>query len=448
MTGSWDRARAVADAVLYEGYLLYPYRATSNKNQSRWQWGVLGPPGAADAGIGEDDGLSAQFVIDGGDAITLVLRFLHLQHRQAERDDGCGGYRPVDELTTPAGSWLSWDEAVKVELPFGPFEFGNAPVQWALPVTAPGGTDVEAVDGGRLVRTRQGVHAALSVDIEPDDGLHRVTVAVHNTAAAAVSKESAIATSLIGTHVIVEAVGGGFVSLLDPPDHAAAVVARCHQHRSFPVLAGPPGEYDLLLVSPIILYDHPEIAEQSDGQLFDSTEIDELLTLWVMTMTDEEKEQARATDPLAAQLIDRCDAMPPETMARMHGVLRDPHQVAGLIPEIPEGVGWWEQSADTAVRPEVDAVLVNGVRVARGSRVRLHPSRRSDAQDLFVSGKTARVTSVHEDVDGNQHVGVVVDDDPAADLHDWYGRYLYFAPDEVEPLGTCQTSPERNSPCK
>ena len=90
--------------------------------------------------------------------------------------------------------------------------------------------------------------------------------------------------------------------------------------------------------------------------------------------------------------------------------------------------------ADNAVRPELDAVLVNGVRVSRGSRVRLRPSRRADAQDLFFADKIARVTSVHEDVDGDQHVGVVLEDDPAADLHDWYGRYLYFAPDEVEPL--------------
>ena len=81
---SWDRARAVADAVLYEGYLLYPYRGTSSKNQSRWQFGVLGPPGAGDAGLGEDDTLAAQFLVDGAQAITLVVRFLQLQHRRAE----------------------------------------------------------------------------------------------------------------------------------------------------------------------------------------------------------------------------------------------------------------------------------------------------------------------------------------------------------------------------
>lgn len=443
MSGDWDRARAVADAVLYEGYLLYPYRATSSKNQSRWQFGVLGPPGAVGAGMGEDDSLSAQFLVENADALTLVVRFLQLQHRGAERDTGCRRFQPVDELITESGSWLSWDEAVEVEICSGRLSLTDLPRQWTLPVLAAGGTDIETVAGGRLVRTRQEVRASLTVTVERDGGLNLVMVTVHNTGAAvdvaADGKESVIARSLIGTHVIAEAIDGQFISLLDPPEHAAAAAARCRQHRCFPVLAGPTGERNLLLISPIILYDHPEIAEQSEGALYDSTEIDEILTLRVMTMTDEEKAQARATDPRAAQIIDRCDAMSVEAMQRLHGVLRDPHlgepsTEPGLIPEIPDGIQWWDPLADNAVRPDADAVLVDGVRVARGSRVRLHPARRADAQDLFFAGKIARVTSVHEDVDGNQHVGVVVDDDPAADLHDWYGRYLYFAPDEVEPL--------------
>ncbi len=453
MSANWDRARTIADAVLYEGYLLYPYRASSSKNQTRWQFGVLGPPGAADAGIGEDDSLSTQFLVDGADGIKLVVRFLRLQHRAAERDTGGGRYEPVDELTTPSGSWLSWDEAVEVELPFGPFDFADPAIRWTLPVTVPPGSDIEAVEGGRLVRTRQGIRGELTVGVERDKsvcGLSRVTVTVHNIAPRAEEsgKDWAIAASMIGTHVIAEVVGGEFISLLDPPERAAAAAAECRQHRCFPVLAGAPDDTDLLLVSPIILYDHPEIAEQSEGALYDACEIDEILTLRVMTMTDDEKAQARATDPLAAQIIDRCDAMSPEAMQRLHGVLRDPHlgernAEPGLIPEIPDGVQWWDPLADNAVRPDIDAVLVNGVRVSRGSRVRLHPGRRADAQDLFFSGKIARVTSVHEDVDGNQHVGVVVDDDPAADLHEWYGRYLYFAPDEVEPLES--TTTERNS---
>ena len=119
---------------------------------------------------------------------------------------------------------------------------------------------------------------------------------------------------MIGTHLVAEVIDGDFVSLLEPPASADSAVARCRQHRCFPVLAGPPGDDALVLVSPIILYDHPEIAEQSEGALFDSTEIDEILTLRVMTMTDEEKAQARATDPRAAQIIDRCDSMSPEAM--------------------------------------------------------------------------------------------------------------------------------------
>lgn len=431
-TSNWDRARAVADAVLYEGYLLYPYRGTSSKNQSRWQFGVLGPPGAADAGLGEDDTMAAEFPVEGARAITLVVRFLQLQRRRAEREFAHGEFEPVDELTTPAGSWLTWDEAVERELSFGPLAFDDQP--WTLPVTAPAATDVELVDGGRLVRDRREVRGELTVSCEPDGDLRRVSVRLRNVGARATDKNDTIARSMIGTHLIAEVVGGHFISLLESPPGASDAVSRCGQHRCFPVLAGPPGADDILLISPIILYDHPEVAEQSDTALYDCTEIDEILTLRVMTMTDEEKAQARATDPRAARIIERCDAMPPEAMARLHGVLRDPHAISGLVPEIPEGVDWWDPLADNAVRPEIDAVLVNGIRVARGSRVRLRPRRNADAQDIFVAGKAARVMSVHEDVEGNRHVGVVVDDDPAADLHDWYGRHLYFSPDEVEPL--------------
>jgi hypothetical protein len=312
-----------------------------------------------------------------------------------------------------------------------------------MPLLAQAGRDVENVDGGRLIRTRREVLGTLTVSVQRDDGLAQITMTVRNNGAAAADKDGAIATSMIGTHVMAEIGGGEFVSLLEPPDSAAAAVSRCHQHRCFPVLAGKPGERDLLLVSPIILYDHPEIAEQSDGALYDSTEIDEILTLRVMTMTDDEKAQARATDPLAARIIDRCDSMSPESLQELHGVLRNPHAgaPAGLVPEIPEGIDWWDPLADRAVRPEIDAVLVNGVRVAAGSRVRLRPSRRADAQDIFFAGKTARVTSVHEDVDGERHVGVIVEGDPAAEMPDEYGRYLYFAPDEIEPLDTQDVSP-------
>ena len=436
----WDRVRAIADAVLYEGYLLYPYRANSRKNQSRFQFGVLGPQRAAERGIGEGSEMSAQILLraSGSSGLTLVVRFLQLQRRVAERAVGGGEFQAVAELSAGPQTWLTWDEAAERELSFGPLGAAELLAGQTAAIDVGAGSDVEPVDGGRLVRHRQRLTGELTVAAERDGPLLRVSIAVRNTGAPVATKEDAIAASMIGTHAIIHADNGDFVSLLDPPAAAMDAVGQCRQHRCFPVLAGRPGEADLVLVSPIILYDHPKIAEQSGGALYDSTEIDEILTLRIMTMTDEEKAQARATDPLAAEIIDRCDAMSPEEMASLHGVLRNPHAVGGdargLIPEIPDGVDWWDPMADEAVRPEIDAVLVNGVRVTRGSRVRLHPARRADAQDIFFAGKTARVTSVHEDVDGNQHVAVVVDEDPAADLHDWYGRYLYFAPDEVEPL--------------
>jgi hypothetical protein len=442
MTGGWDRVRAIADAVLYEGYLLYPYRATSRKNQTRWQFGVLGPPRAAERGIGEDATMSAQVLVDGDEAeLSVVVRFLQLQRRSAERDAGDGLYEPVHELTAGAQTWLTWDEAVERELSFGPFAVADLAAAQVVLLSVAGGIDIESVEGGRLVRTRHELSGELSLVADRDGEVTRISLEACNTALPPGDKDDAIAKSFIGTHLITQVSGGEFVSLLDPSPAAADAVSRCGQHRCFPVLAGAQGEHDLMLASPIILYDHPEIAEQSEGALYDSTEIDEILTLRVMTMTDEEKAQARATDPLAAQIIDRCDAMSPEAMLNLHGVLRNPHALdqSPLIPEIPDGVDWWDPLADDAVQPEIDAVLVGGVRVSRGSRVRLNPSRRADAQDIFFSGKTARVTAVHEDVEGNQHVAVVVEDDPAADLHDWYGRYLYFAPDEVEPLT------ERNS---
>ncbi|MET9490679.1 hypothetical protein [Nocardia sp. NPDC006630] len=441
MSGAGSTAvRAVADAVLYEGYLLYPYRSTSGKNQSRWQFGVLGPEGAAQSGLGEDSEISAQCLIEAseGASIHIAVRFLQLQRREAQNRAGT----PTAELTVGAQSWITWDEAVEGEIAFGPLP----PAGMMLPLFVPGGTEIEDISdtggdfAGRLVRTRLPLAGELTLTAENDGPYLRLTVRVRNVGAPAADSRDAIARSFIGAHVIAELEGAQFVSLLEPEPDAAAAAECCVHHRCFPVLAGAEGDRGTVLISPIILYDYPQIAEQSKGALFDSTEIDEILTLRVMTMTDEEKAQARATDPRAAQIIDRCDAMTPESMQQLHGVLRDPHLgEPRLVPEIPEGVDWWDPLADTAVAPESDAVSVNGIRVSKGSRVRLHPSRRADAQDLFFDGQIARVTTVHEDVDGQAHVGVVIEDDPAADLHEWYGRYLYFAPDEIEPV----SSPEK-----
>ena len=229
------------------------------------------------------------------------------------------------------------------------------------------------------------------------------------------------------------------MSLLEPADDAAAAVSRCHQRRCFPVLAGPAGSRDTVLGSPIILYDHPEVAAESTGALFDSTEIDEILTLRVMTLTDAEKAEARATDPRAAEIIDRCDAMSTEDLQRLHGMLatrsdagarRDPRRPGSLTRRALVGPGGRrERPARASTTWSSTGSRSPGAAWSACTR-----RRRADAQDLFFADRVARVTAVLSDVDGGTHVALVLVDDPAADLHDWYGRYLYFAPDELEPL--------------
>jgi len=438
--------RAVADAVLYEGYLLYPYRAGSAKNQSRWQFGVLGPPGAAEVGVGEEPSMSAQCLLGeferSGVEVTATVRFLHHQSRTVERLGAGGAWIPVDRLVVDGRESISWDEATESESALGPWGLDELEAGAEETFCAAGVVDGETLSDsrgrvvGRIVRTRLPVNGRVAVSASPGGGRTVMSVKVMNTTSIdARDKGTATAQSMLGTHVILNSTGSRFLSLFEEPDHSEPL----RQNRCYPVLAGiadstHPGTSATVLVSPIILYDFPEIAPQSEGSLFDSTEIDEILTLRILAMTDEEKAVARATDSKAADIIDRCERLTDDDLAGLHGVLRDPHAGSDLVPEVPDGVDWWTPEADTSVQPRTDAVLINGVRVCGGSTVRLHPSRRADAQDLFFDGRIAHVATIHEDVDGDIHVGVTLLDDPAADLHNWYGRYLYFAPEEIEPM--------------
>ena len=145
--------------------------------------------------------------------------------------------------------------------------------------------------------------------------------------------------ALIAAHCLIAVPGGRFLSMTDPPEWAAGEVGRCVNTATWPVLAGPPECTELMLSSPVILYDHAEIAAESAGQLFDSTEIDEILTLRTMTLTDEEKRAARATDPRAAELLDRLDHLPPEMLERMHGAIRYLDPAGGRPGDLPPDPG-------------------------------------------------------------------------------------------------------------
>jgi hypothetical protein len=433
---NFDDARAVADAVMYEGYILYPYRASAAKNQSRWQFGVVMSPGYAAADPSERAFAQTECVLEhtGQPALELVIRFLQVQRR--------------------SGNGPSWDEAVEREVAVA-FDaaqlLGGAECVTEFEIA--GGEERE----GGVVRRREALTGAVSVLASPLPcpwGAARLRVRVDNRSAPAAvppSRADALPTALVATHMIIGLHGGAFISMTDPPEWASAGVQACENIGCWPVLAGADGGRQVMLSAPIILYDHPELAPESPGDLYDGTEIDEILSLRTLALSDAEKLQARATDPRAAALIDRVEALGADDFNRMHGTIRSPRVVSGppdaLFHGSAEGPGgpagyqpavpWWDPAADASVSPDTDAVTVAGRRIARGSLVTLRPGvRRSDAQDMFLDGRAARVEAVLLDVDDTAYLAVSLTDDPDQDLRVAHGRFLYFSPDEVEPCET------------
>lgn len=443
-------AKAIADTILYEGYVLYPYRASSAKNRTRWQFGVLMPPAYVAVDDSERSACRTEMVFEAkaGATLRVRVRFLHVAHRT-------GGDQP------------EWDETVEREFEFdvavadvlaGPQErhFGYA------------GSTTLADGVTRVAATVEGAVVVTAVPLPgPYAGAGRLTVEVANrtgsdTASGSFTdRDSALQSALVAAHTMLALDRGVLLSMTDPPEWSAAAVKECENVGTWPVLVGPQtGSGPVVLSSPIILGDNPEIAPESPGDLYDATEIDEILTLRTMTLTDAEKAEARATDPRAAALIDRVDDLPQEHLDRLHGALRylkhvttpgstghaEPSTIqtpgAGLLPgPDPAAVmnpdaPWWDPGNDASVSPETDGIIIDGVRVARGSKVRLRPgNRRTDAQDLFLHGRIATVEAVFFDVDGAQHLGVTLDDDPElAEISRQQGRFLYFAPDELTPM--------------
>jgi hypothetical protein len=388
--------------------------------------------------------MAAEVVVEsaGGAQLDLYVRFLQVQSRivQAASTEG---WQPVDELLVGGTLWIPFHEAVAREIPLLGIPLDELTPGRDLAVTVPSGeADEDLLEGGRpvgrLVRTRRGLQGTVTVTRRDgsDPRLAVVGVRVDNhtpwepgDVPGWTARDVAARYSFVGTHVLVSARGTRFVSLLDGPGWADADTSSCRQHRCWPEMVADDDGTDAVLVSPIVLGDHPSIAPESAGDLFDATEIDEILTLRVMTMTEEEKAEARGTDPRAAAILARCDAMTDEAMVALHGARRPVDDTA-----LDDRVPWWDERRDAAAQPERDAVLVGDVPVAKGSRVLLRPVRRADAQDLFLAGLTAIVSRVYFDVDGGTHVAVVLEDDPASDLYGSTGRFYYFAPDELEPL--------------
>lgn len=343
----------IARTVLYEGYLLYPYRRSSLKNAKQCMIGTLG--------VGA--GFRAEVLFAGSPtaAVSLVARFL------------------VEETEREA----------------------------ALETT---------VDSTALKVFPEGEVAFESIGVAP--ALHKLTVTVRNTGAIA---------DLASAHAVISVSEGELISMTDPPPQFAEAASQCRNEGVWPVLIGMSGAHDTVLAAPIILPDYPEVAPESAGDLCDATEIEEILTLRILTLTDEEKAEVRGSERRARAILDRAECLPMEHLIKLHGTIR------GLAPSAPERWSEWDNWANGAV---VDIIDVDGVALKTGDRVRLRPGKRADIFDTALDGRIAIIAGIEQDFEDKVHVAVVIEDDPGRDLGEMRqtGHRFFFSPDELEAV--------------
>jgi len=370
-----DRLDELVESLLYEGYFLFPYTATSEKNITPTPFGIVYPPAYAAGSSVTFDRLALDCALAAGDGaeeaeIELTLRFLQSsgpRHQASDRTVSVGPVHVGAGLDAPAVS-----------------EFEFAPLAGRVTLAA------ESVKGGGA----------------------RVAAQVENLTemeTANVLRAEALELSLLSTHVVLRTSAGRFVS---PLEHSG------DNFNTFPVLATD--EDDAILGAAIVLPDHPQIAPESRGNLFDNTEIEEALLLHVQTLSDDERDAIAEQDPKVREMIARAEAATPEDVMALHGrlELKDP-------PPAPSGPPNF---------PGETQVTVDGRTFRREGKVVLRPGAQGDPFDMMVDGKVATIERIYYDTEDKLYLAVTVDDDPGQDLLRDSGRYLFFFPDEVEVI--------------
>jgi len=371
MTMSMEAVEKIADVVLYEGYLLYPYRRSALKNQQRWTFGGVYPRRYSEESGGDDPwSMQTQCLVAGAagrpaSAATLEVkvRFLHVVDRRvaaratepteptelSSADDVPPvGYRFVEELRVGGQVYRPWEEAMEREVVVGSVRLDDLIARGhSCAIDVPAGSAEESLRdpggavAGALVRAWKTLRGTVEIAAEPvaTDAVagggaaapgYRLTVRITNTTPWAWprrendgrTRAAALRHTFVSTHTILRVRDGEFVSLLEPPMEYQEAVQGCANVKTWPVLVGDPGERQMLLSSPIILYDYPQIASETPGDLFETTEIDELLTLSIMTLTDEEKREMRESDVRGREILERTEALTSEQLMKMHGAIR------------------------------------------------------------------------------------------------------------------------------
>lgn len=369
-----DRALVdrIARSVLYEGNMLYPYRRSSIKNAKRFLFGTLYPESWVAANGGADRSYFHAELLFSGPRDTRVSILGRYLLNDAERE-------VVLESTV--------SEHCSRSFTAGELRFCGASLA---------------------------------------DGLHKLTVVLRNTSDLETSVPGLEPeNSLAAAHAVISISEGELISLTDPPPLFAGAALQCVNTGVWPVLIGEAGAHDAMLAAPIILPDYPEVAPESAGDLCDATEIEEILTLRILTLTEEEKAEVRASGDRAREILDRAESLPAEHLMKLHGTIR------GLSPAVPERWSEWDNWANAAV---VEKIHVGGADLKAGDRVRLRPGKRADIFDTALAGRTAVIAGIEQDFEDKVHVAVVVDDDPGRDLGEMRqtGHRFFFSPEEIE----------------
>ena len=342
-----DQVEKIAEAVLYEGYMLYPYKPSSVKNQQRWNFGVLCPRSYCEQEQGSEAWMmQTECLVKANPStrLTVKVRFLQLVQRSIGKLRAPGREEPegtepqldlTDRLEVDGRIFQSWQEAIEREVtsaeldPVSP-QFCT-PIQFAFPAGREFEylRDAQGQSVGVLVRRREKLAGSLQFGAQQcRDGMVKLTVQICNltpfTPAEPSRRDAALMFSLVSTHTILGVEQGEFLSLLEPPQGVEDLAAACKNIGTWPVLAGEQSgsQSETILSSPVILYDYPQIAPESAGNLFDSTEIDEILSLRILTLTDEEKREMRQSDDRTRQILERTENMPEEQFMKLHGALR------------------------------------------------------------------------------------------------------------------------------
>jgi hypothetical protein len=426
----------LVNAMLYEGYVLYPYRASSLKNRQRWTFGGLFPAAYAAAHGSDPCRMQVQCLLSGQRGpLALRLRFLHLVTRQAGKleADAAGAaevcrWMPVPVLEAGGRQYVTWEEAVEREVAIDVADlrrWETAERREVFRFDAARETEFIRDDAGRIAglleRRREALAGTVrfsAVRVEGD--LHRLNIRIVNHTPfprpESMNRAAAQRYAFASTHLLLSAPGARFISLTDPPPEYATAAADCRNEGAWPVLVGEAGRQDMMLASPIILSDYPQIAPESRGDLYDGTEIDEILSLRVMAMSDAERRECAAVDERARALLERTAAMTPEQWQSLHGAFREP----------PSELG-----------PRLASLRRDGAELCVGTRVRLRPRRGGDIMDLALAGRTGVIEGIEADYEDRVHVAVALDDDPGRDLGlaRLPGHRFFFAPDEIDVLG-------------